>query len=92
MKKIPKKIVDKVEQRNKLNEEIRAWCQENLDMDGMDSDYANIMDRHKGKEQETEECKEWCDQYDGYFEDDCYGDYYWETEYPGKYLHMYFDM
>ena len=26
MSKIPKEIVDKIEQRNKLNEEIEAWC------------------------------------------------------------------
>jgi len=35
MSKIPKEIVDKIEQRNKLNEEIETWCKENLDMDGM---------------------------------------------------------
>lgn len=35
MSKIPKEIVDKIEQRNKLNEEIDVWCKENLDMDGM---------------------------------------------------------
>ena len=44
MSKIPKEIVDKIEQRNRLNEEIRAWCNENLDMDGMDSDSADITD------------------------------------------------
>ena len=30
MSKIPKEIVDKIEQRNKLNEEIEAWCKETL--------------------------------------------------------------
>ena len=30
--KIPKKIVDKIKQRNKLNKEIEKWCNENLDM------------------------------------------------------------
>ena len=30
MSKIPKEIVDKIEQRNKLNEEIETWCKENL--------------------------------------------------------------
>lgn len=90
MKKIPKEIVEKVEKRNKFNEEIRAWCQENLEMDGMDSDCADITDHHNGDEQWTEECKEWCEQWTGYLGDDFYGDYYWETECPGKYLHMHF--
>lgn len=88
MSKIPKEIVDKIEQRNKLNEEIEAWCKENLDMDGMCSDSADITDYHTGKEQGDDECKEWCEQWTGCCEDDYYGHYYWETEYPEKYLHM----
>ena len=32
MSKIPKEIVDKIEQRNKLNEEIETWCKEHLDI------------------------------------------------------------
>ena len=89
MSKIPKEIVDKIEQRNKLNEEIETWCKEHLDMDGMDSDCADITDHHTGNEQGSDKCKEWCDQRTGYCEDDYYG-HYWETEYPGKYLHMEF--
>lgn len=50
MSKIPKEIVDKIEQRNKLNEEIEAWCKENLDMDGMCSDCADITDHYDGKQ------------------------------------------
>lgn len=88
MKKIPKEIVDKVEQRNKLNEEIKAWCEENLDMEGVDSNFADITDCHKGKIQTSDDYKEWIDQYRGCCEDEYYGDSYWETEYPGKYLHM----
>ena len=34
--------------------------------------------------------REWCEQRTGYCEDDYYGHYYWETEYPEKYLHMEF--
>ena len=30
MSKIPKEIVDKIEQRNKLNEGIETWCKEHL--------------------------------------------------------------
>lgn len=91
MNKIPKEIVDKIEQRKVLDKEIKIWCEENLDMDGMDSKYAKITDFHTGKEQGTEKCKEWCDQTCSY-EDWYGGDYYWETEYEGKYLHMYFEL
>ena len=90
MSKIPKEIVDKIEQRNKLNEEIEAWCKENLDMGGMCSDSADITDYHTGEEQGNDKCKEWCEQWTGYCEDDYYGHYYWETEYTEKYLHMEF--
>lgn len=38
----------------------------------------------------NDECKEWSEQWTGCCEDDYYGHYYWETEYPGKYLHMEF--
>nr|DAV57195.1 MAG TPA: hypothetical protein [Caudoviricetes sp.] len=62
MNKVPKEIVDKIEQRNKLNKEIMEWCNENLDMEGMDSDFADITDYHTGCEQGGNNCKEWCDQ------------------------------
>ena len=62
MNKIPKGIVDKIEQRNKLNEEIAEWCKENLDMDGMSSDFADITSYHSGEEQGDDNCKEWCNQ------------------------------
>lgn len=89
MKKIPKKIVDKIKQRNKLNKEIKKWCEDNLDMDGMCSDFADITRSHHGDEQGTLECKEWCDQTQ-IGEDYFTGDYFWETEYPRQYLHMEF--
>ena len=47
MSKIPKEIVDKIEQRKALNEEIAEWCRENLDIDGMNSDFADITDYHR---------------------------------------------
>ena len=40
--KIPNEIVDKLNRRNRLNREIEDWCTENIDMDGMDSTYAEI--------------------------------------------------
>lgn len=60
------------------------------DEDEMDSDCADITDHHTGKEQGNDECKEWSEQWTGCCEDDYYGHYYWETEYPDKYLHMEF--
>ena len=89
MRKIPKEIVDKIEQRNALNEEIAEWCKENLELDGMNYDFADITDYHTGGEQGGDDCKEWCDQTckgEDWYE----GDDYWETEYEGKYLHMEF--
>lgn len=88
MGKIPKEIVDKIELRNALNEEIREWCKKNIDINGMDIKSADITDKHIGEEQGTDDCKEWCDQVHQE-EDWCVGDYFWETEYEGKkYLHM----
>lgn len=71
-----------------IREEIDVWCKENLDMDGMCLDCADITDHHTGDEQATVSGREWCEQWTGYCEDDYHGHYYWETEYPGKYLHM----
>ena len=53
--KIPKKIVDKITHRNKLNKEIEKWCNENLDMDGMCSLYADITRSKFGYEQGTKD-------------------------------------
>lgn len=91
MNKIPKEIVDKIEQRNTLNEEIAEWCKENLDMDGMDSDFADITSYHSDEEQGDDKCKEWCNQ-QCLGEDWYAGHYYWETEYKKKYLHMKFNI
>lgn len=83
-------MVDKIEQRNALNKEICEWCAENLDIDGMDPDNADITDYHTGEEQGDDGCDEWCDQ--TCLGEDWYaGEYYWETEYEGKYLHMTFN-
>lgn len=89
--KIPEKIVDIIEQRNRLNKEIADWCKKNLDMEGMDPDSATIETFHAGEEQKTEKGKEWCDQQQ-MGEDWFVGNYYWETQYKGKYLHMPFDI
>lgn len=92
MSKIPKEIVEIIEERNRLNKEIKNWCEENLDMEGMDSKFADIVDYHNGEEQGTDDRKEWCDQSVGYLGDDFYGDYFWETECENKFLHMDFSL
>ncbi len=86
--KIPKIIVDKIMIRNKLNAEIEAWVNDNLDFDDEDYNVSDITitDSHTGHQQGSEECKEWCDQHQGIVEDCYYGDYYWETEVDGKFL------
>lgn len=90
MSKVPKEIVDKIEQRNKLNEEIETWCKENIDIDEMCSYCADITDHHICDEQRSNGCRKMCEQRIGYCKVDYHGHYYWKTEYPGKYLHMEF--
>lgn len=87
MKKIPKKIVDMIEQRNALNKEIKNWMKKHIDLEGMNPMLADITKYHRGKEQGTSTCKEWCIQ-SQFGEDWFSGEYYWETEYEGKFLHM----
>lgn len=91
--KIPKSIIEKIEERNRLNEEIATWCEENLDIEGMSPEYADITDYHTGTEQGNYGRKEWCEQHqDSWIEDSFYGHYYWETEVKNKFLHMEFSV
>ena len=91
MAKIPKEIVNKLQQVTDLKEELANWFRENLDVDGCDLNSAVIVGEPVGIEQGTPDCKEWSDQTtEG--EDWHYGHYYWETEEPKKYLRMWFDM
>lgn len=92
MKKVPKLIIAAIELRNQLNTMIREWVKKNVeDLEGLDIDHADITTSHKGKEQFVNGAREWCLQFTAY-EDSYYGEYYWETEEPGKYLHMHFDI
>lgn len=84
-------IMNKMEQRKRLIKEISKWCEDNLDIEGMDPRYADITDYHTGNEQGIDEGKEWCNQKE-LGEDWFCGEYYWETEYEGKYLHMSFEI
>ncbi len=80
-------IVKKIEQRNKLDKEIDDWFSENVDMDGMNSKYADITDHITGKSQGD---FEWCEQHQGHCEDEYYGHYYWGTNRKDKFVHMTF--
>ena len=87
---IPKEIREKIEQRNELNKEIQFWCEKNLEMDGMHSSEAYIIDEPKGENQEVEYGEEWCDQ--KILGEDWYvGTYYWKMD-DGRYLCMPFDI
>ncbi|MCQ2076501.1 MAG: hypothetical protein MJZ20_05620 [Bacteroidaceae bacterium] len=79
--KIPKDIVEKIQLRDKINEEIAIWLSENVDTDGCDlwnAELVNIEDVF-GDEQGDDEGREWCAQ-SQLGEDYFYGDYFWETE------------
>ena len=93
MGKVPKEIVNKLQQIEQLKMEVSNWIGANLDCEGCDTLMANLVTEPSGQEQGTAECKEWCAQSTvGDSSDWYYGDYYWETEVPGKYLHMPFEL
>lgn len=90
MNKIPQKIVDMIEERNRLNREIAEFVNDEIGDDVYwNIDDADIVgeDNITGKEQGDENCREWCDQ--TMWGEDCgSGFYYWETEVKGKILRM----
>lgn len=88
---IPKEVREKIEMRNKLNSEIKNWCEENLEMEGMDSKLAYIVDMPEGEEQSlSAENEEWCNQ--SCLGEDWYqGEYYWKMD-NGKFLCMEFEI
>ena len=85
---IPKEIREKIENKLKLDEEIRKWTCENLDVDGLYFDRMEIVDEPSGEEQDN---GEFCDQSTfGYSEDSFYGYYYFPLD-NGKYLCFYYE-
>lgn len=93
MNKIPKRIVDMIEERNRLNREITEFVNNEIGNDVYwNTDQADIVgeDNITGDEQGDENCREWCDQ--TMWGEDCgCGFYYWETEVKGKILRMDFE-
>lgn len=78
---IPKEIREKIEQRIKLNEELDAWFNENVDAEGCDIRNAYFVDKPKGESQGD---GEYCNQ--RILGEDWYmGQYYWKMD-NGKYL------
>lgn len=93
MKKIPKKIVEMIEERNRLDEKINEFVNEEIGDDVYwDAQGADIVGVRSvtGKEQGDKNCREWCDQ-TMWGEDSGSGFYYWETEVEGKILRMSYD-
>lgn len=85
---IPREIREKIEIRNRLDNEIQKWCENNLDLEGMHSSTAYITDAPTGEEQI--EAEEWCDQV--ILGEDWYrGNYYWKMD-NGKFLCMPFEI
>lgn len=85
--KIPKEIREKIEQKIKIDEEIKDWMKESIDVDDMYFPSMEITEKPKGEFQGE---GEWCNQSVGYCGDDFYGHYYWEMD-NGKYLCMYYE-
>lgn len=93
MKKIPKEIVEKFELRNRLNEELNEWCDEEFEAEdyGYYVDHADITDFYAGERCDDNGYERHVVQCVGFCEDDFYGDIYYETEVDGKYLHFFFE-
>lgn len=93
MNKIPKKIVEMVEERNRLDKAINKFVNEEIGDDVYyDTQNAAIVNSNqvRGKEQGCSNCKEYCDQ-EMIWEDSGCGVYYWETEVKGKFLEIPYD-
>lgn len=94
---IPKNIVDKMEQVNKLMSEIDRWIYENLEVDGskhnhtsyLSDEYYEFTDKPTGEEQND---GEYCEQWEfGESGDWFQGYYYYPTE-KGNYFYFYYDL
>lgn len=84
--RIQKTIREQIEQRNRLNEEIKTWfIEQDVDLEGMDTNDAYICSTEKaiGEPQgDGEICYQICE-----FEDSFSGTYYWECD-NGEYVAM----
>lgn len=93
MKKIPKKIVEMIEERNRLNEQIAEFVTNEIGNDAYwNTEHAEIVNEENitGEEQGDENCREWCDQ-TMLGEDYGSGFHYWETENKEKFLRMHYE-
>ena len=84
--RIPKVIREKIEQRNRLNEEIRTWfIEQDVDLEAMDTNDAYIC-TYEDVVGEPQRDGEVCDQTQ-YGDDSFSGTYYWECD-NGEYVAM----
>lgn len=85
---IPKEIREKIEQKLKIDKEIKEWLSENscVQYDEIFWNDANIVDEHRGSEQDDGNyCYQYTDGYDNYW-----GYYYYLLD-NGKYLKVYYE-
>lgn len=82
--RIPKEIVEKIEEKNRIEKEVQKWMNENIDTEGCNTYHPDIVNEPAGEPQGD---GEWCAQSTIGIDTFC-GDYYWETAVPGKYLKM----
>lgn len=85
---IPKEIREKIEQKLKIDKEIKEWLSENscVQYGEIFWEYAEIVDKPKGTEQDNGEyCSQSTDGYDNYW-----GHYYYPLD-NGKYLKVYYE-
>lgn len=85
---IPKEIREKIEQKLKIDKEIKEWLSENscVQYGEIFWEYAEIVDKPQGTEQDNGEyCSQSTDGYDNYW-----GHYYYPLD-NGKYLKVYYE-
>lgn len=89
--KIPKEIADKVKcymEHDKIAKknysEVCKWLKDNTCADGVDIEDMFITDKPSGTKQDDE--SEYCQQWNGYCEDDYHGNYYHQIEESNEYV------
>ena len=88
--KIPKEYGEKVKRYEELTreakqlfEEVGDWLNENTGADAVNIESLFITDKPTGRLQEEDE---YCEQHQGYIEDDFYGNYYHQIEGTDEYV------
>ena len=92
--KIPKELGEKVKRWNELTQEaaqlfqeVVDWLNENTGADAVSVESLFITKKPTGRLQEEDE---YCDQHQGWIEDDYHGNYYHQIEGTDEYVGYYF--